>query len=729
MSFIINPFTGKLDANGSAGSSDHATLSHLAYADSGHTGFQPAGSYLTLDQSTPQHVTSGKPYFDDGILFGSTGKAEIAYSFAVYDILSYRMTVDSGETRFLGGSSLTDGAYIAITGENSASSTGKQSIFNLIKNDADSSYAIWRRTHAFGDTYQQLFGLAGSTGLGTFYYGLADDTLTASKVVFTSAAKRLTSTGIGTSSQFIKGDGSLDSLAYLTSYTETDPVVKAINGIVKSNGTTISAAAVGTDYDNYLTRTGTVLTPRTAGDAFSTATGYVLGGNIKLTGSTIQHDAASPADLNIENLNIDADINFRTTSNTTLYTFNVTGVSGTPVVGELYTDSSTVTFSVYSWSLSSGAGTVVMRGSAPTSYASGTLYRGGGTGPATLVYSSFTYTPTRAWISIRDRGMLYFDFLDRYMGTSEPAVEFTGTVYPSIVGYMFYNHPTKTASDALILFGNAIVSSSLTGNNYIETFREASNHSSAQVSDSSDITGFNFMSNFYRGSTTVATKSQLSTGLKFAPAGYSTGLQGGTSTYECAVNATSSAGIRGHASAATSTVTTYGLYRDSSIVGGSGYGDIVDVGVNLIGGTAQYLDGTAIQYGIKLIDYGYDYNGDSDGITDQCAILVTTNAGTSTGDIILEGDDAEDGITRASMIFGAGRDADFHYDGTDLVLDTAKVGSGVLKFKASSNWTANGTATVTISNVAPAGVGTATISKWLTVKDNAGTVYYIPAWT
>jgi|MDSZ01.2.fsa_nt_gb hypothetical protein len=52
----------------------------------------------------------------------------------------------------------------------------------------------------------------------------------------------------GTSSQFLKADGSVDSSTYLTSYTETDPVVAAINGIVKSNGTTISAATAGTDY-------------------------------------------------------------------------------------------------------------------------------------------------------------------------------------------------------------------------------------------------------------------------------------------------------------------------------------------------------------------------------------------------------------------------------------------------------------------------------------------------
>ncbi len=35
---------------------------------------------------------------------------------------------------------------------------------------------------------------------------------------------------------------------FISSYSETDPCVKAINGIVKSNGSTISAATSGTDY-------------------------------------------------------------------------------------------------------------------------------------------------------------------------------------------------------------------------------------------------------------------------------------------------------------------------------------------------------------------------------------------------------------------------------------------------------------------------------------------------
>ena len=54
---------------------------------------------------------------------------------------------------------------------------------------------------------------------------------------------------------------------------------------------------------------------------------------------------------------------------------------------------------------------------------------------------------------------------------------------------------------------------------------------------------------------------------------------------------------------------------------------------------------------------------------------------------------------------------------------------GTVTLDDAAHWTANASGTVTISNVAPSGVGTATITKWLTVTDNSGVVMYIPAWT
>ena len=47
---------------------------------------------------------------------------------------------------------------------------------------------------------------------------------------------------------------------------------------------------------------------------------------------------------------------------------------------------------------------------------------------------------------------------------------------------------------------------------------------------------------------------------------------------------------------------------------------------------------------------------------------------------------------------------------------------------SSSNTVDNGTSTVTISNVAPAGVGTAIISRWLVITRD-GIDYFIPMWT
>ena len=64
----------------------------------------------------------------------------------------------------------------------------------------------------------------------------------------------------------------------------------------------------------------------------------------------------------------------------------------------------------------------------------------------------------------------------------------------------------------------------------------------------------------------------------------------------------------------------------------------------------------------------------------------------------------------------------------DEVLLTNKI---IANFTESVVVTPNGSNNVTISNVAPATVGTATIAKWLRVDDGTpnGTAYFIPMWT
>lgn len=65
---------------------------------------------------------------------------------------------------------------------------------------------------------------------------------------------------------------------------------------------------------------------------------------------------------------------------------------------------------------------------------------------------------------------------------------------------------------------------------------------------------------------------------------------------------------------------------------------------------------------------------------------------------------------------------------SNIDIELTPAGSGVLHVNSSGSWTANGSAAITITNVGPTGIGNATISQWFTVKDNAGTLYYIPAW-
>ena len=94
---------------------------------------------------------------------------------------------------------------------------------------------------------------------------------------------------------FLKADGTEDTNTYLTSYTETDPVVGAISGIVKANGSgTISAATAGTDY----------LTP--SGDGSS------------LTGLTGASAATYGSATNSAQITVDSDGRITNISNVTI---------------------------------------------------------------------------------------------------------------------------------------------------------------------------------------------------------------------------------------------------------------------------------------------------------------------------------------------------------------------------------------------------------------------------
>jgi hypothetical protein len=81
-----------------------------------------------------------------------------------------------------------------------------------------------------------------------------------------------------------------DLSSYLTSYTETDPIVGAVNGIVKADGAgNISAAVAGTDYLASETFTTLVedTTPQLGGDLDLNSNDITGTGDISITGTVI----------------------------------------------------------------------------------------------------------------------------------------------------------------------------------------------------------------------------------------------------------------------------------------------------------------------------------------------------------------------------------------------------------------------------------------------------------
>jgi len=94
------------------------------------------------------------------------------------------------------------------------------------------------------NTSGAIAAATGITSSGTIKFS----GLTASKVVFTDASSNLTSTGIGTSSQFIKGDGSLDSNTYLTSSTGVSSITGTANQITASASTGAVTLSVPADF-------------------------------------------------------------------------------------------------------------------------------------------------------------------------------------------------------------------------------------------------------------------------------------------------------------------------------------------------------------------------------------------------------------------------------------------------------------------------------------------------
>ena len=233
-----------------------AVLGDLEVNDELHSA---TGTFIlkTADQITPgQMVTEA--------VFG--GSMYVPYGFSTYPI-TYFPGGGIGETSTNDGITITNGGQIYISNSGGSAlwkgrQTGTAGITSEIDAPGNATFAGTVTASNFSgpvtgnaDTatsLQTARNIAGNSFDGTVDITIAATDLsdtdqalaTTSDVTFNT----ITKSG-GLSTEFLKADGSVDSTTYLSSYTETDPVVGAITGIVKADGAgNISAAVAGTDY-------------------------------------------------------------------------------------------------------------------------------------------------------------------------------------------------------------------------------------------------------------------------------------------------------------------------------------------------------------------------------------------------------------------------------------------------------------------------------------------------
>ena len=135
-------------------------------------------------------------------------------------------------------------------------------------------------------------------------------------------------------------------------------------------------------------------------------------------------------------------------------------------------------------------------------------------------------------------------------------------------------------------------------------------------------------------------------------------------------------------------------------------------------GTMLDISGATVTTG-TLLDVG-----DADALTTGfIANLVSNSSSTATRTLVkIHNDHTSADDTEVLKLIQDGDDFALYVDYNATVSDT------ITGIRIDGCDVANGANTVTISNVAPAGVGTATIDSWLVV-DIAGTRKYIPMWT
>ena len=198
-----------------------------------------------------------------------TGKPTTLAGYGITDGTSNASPTFTGAVDFTGATSV-DFTGATITGTSFLTSVPAQSFASLTgKPTTIAGYGIT-------DAFDGAFGSLSGTPTTLAGFGITD-AATLNNMAPTGAVDFTGATSVDFTGATITGT------SFLTSYTETDPVVGAITGIVKSDGSgNISAAVAGTDYSTFDGAFSSLTSKPTTVAGYGITDALTSGGNINL---------------------------------------------------------------------------------------------------------------------------------------------------------------------------------------------------------------------------------------------------------------------------------------------------------------------------------------------------------------------------------------------------------------------------------------------------------------
>jgi hypothetical protein len=223
---------------------------------------------------------------------------------------------------------------------------------------------IWRRVNGTDTESITVLNQNGNVGIGTTNPTSALDIVGDAKVSGVTTASSFVKSG-GTSSQFLKADGSVDSSTYLTSYTETD----TLNSVTSRGNSTSNGISVGVltatrgNFTGIITSTGANISGVTTATSFSGSGSGITG----LTNSNLS-GSAGITNANLANSTI-SGVSLGSNLNTLTLNTSGTGLSGSTT----YNGSGASTFTVTSNATSANTASTIVARDSSGNFSAGTI--------------------------------------------------------------------------------------------------------------------------------------------------------------------------------------------------------------------------------------------------------------------------------------------------------------------------------------------------------------------